>query len=497
MKKIILLFVCSLPILTTAQNNMNTTPQQYDILKQSGQLDLTKQYIFTGTANNLKKIKPSVKALSNRAPSSICSCIIPLDSTFSVVPFATGVAPDYRNDDGSSPLMTLPFNFSLYGTNYNSLYINNNGNISFGSSYSSFSSTGFPDANYIMIAPFWGDIDTRNVATGLVYYKITPTSMIVKWENVGYYNSYSDKLNTFQLILTDGLDTLLPQGKNVAFCYGDMQWTTGDASAGINGFGGTPATVGVNKGNGIDFFQVGRFDSAGVAFDGPYGAPDKVDWLDNQGIYFNTYAVGNIPPVIINNNICDTIDVYTGDTTRTPHYNFAQFTLGACTPETNQLVNATITCSNPAALTYTESINTATYKQYDCTFLADGLLPGLYYVTILASDNGTPAQQTSKTIVIRNNYDAALVTGIIAKTEALSINIFPNPAIDNIIVKHGFDPHSNPLLTLTDVLGNNVLKTTLNNQEQAIDILSLTKGIYFATITSSEGKSKTIKIIRK
>ena len=61
-------------------------------------------------------------------------------------------------------------------------------------------------------------------------------------------------------------------------------------------------------------------------------------------------------------------------------------------------------------------MNTPTYKQFDCNFLADGLSPGLYYVTILASDNGTPAQQTSRTIVIRNNYDAALVTGITEKT---------------------------------------------------------------------------------
>ncbi len=497
MKKLLLLFVCSITILASAQNTVNITPQQYDILKKSGQLDLTKHYVFTGTATDLKKIKPSVKALSNRTPSSICSCLIPLDSSFSVVPFAGYIAPEYRNDDASSDPITLPFSFNLYGNTYNSLYINNNGNISFLAPYMTFTANPFPDSSYNMIAPFWGDVDTRDSASGLVYYKITATSMIVKWENVGYFANHSDKLNSFQLIITDGTDPLLPAGTNVSFCYGDMQWTTGDASMGAGGFGGAPATVGVNQGNGVDYFQVGTFDSTGVAFDGPYGATDKVDWLDNQGMYFNTAVTGNIPPVIINNNICDTIDVYTGDTTRTPNYNFAQFTIGASTPEINQTVTATVSCSNAAAFTFTQTMNTPTYKQFDCNFSAVGLAPGLYYVTIDASDNGIPAQQASRTIVIRNNYDANAVSGIIEKTEALSINVYPNPAIDNIIVKHGFSNHSNPLLTLTDVLGNNVLKTNLSNQEQAIDISNLTKGIYFATITSSEGKSKTIKIIRK
>ena len=52
--------------------------------------------------------------------------------------------------------------------------------------------------------------------------------------------------NTFQLIISDGTDTIIPANNNIAFCYGDMQWTTGAASSGIGGFGGTAATVGAN-----------------------------------------------------------------------------------------------------------------------------------------------------------------------------------------------------------------------------------------------------------
>ena len=44
----------------------------------------------------------------------------------------------------------------------------------------------------------------------------------------------------------------------VIFLYanGEIQWTTGDASGGTNGFGGTAAQVGFNAGDGIRFASV-------------------------------------------------------------------------------------------------------------------------------------------------------------------------------------------------------------------------------------------------
>ena len=44
----------------------------------------------------------------------------------------------------------------------------------------------------------------------------------------------------------------------VIFLYadGEIQWTTGDASGGTDGFGGTPAHVGFNAGDGIRFASV-------------------------------------------------------------------------------------------------------------------------------------------------------------------------------------------------------------------------------------------------
>ena len=44
----------------------------------------------------------------------------------------------------------------------------------------------------------------------------------------------------------------------VIFLYadGEIQWTTGEASGGVNGLGGTPAQVGFNAGDGINYAAV-------------------------------------------------------------------------------------------------------------------------------------------------------------------------------------------------------------------------------------------------
>ncbi len=61
------------------------------------------------------------------------------------------------------------------------------------------------------------------------------------------------QIATFQCVLmTDGTVSY------VKFLYadGEIQWTTGDASGGTDGFGGTPAQVGFDAGDGERFFSV-------------------------------------------------------------------------------------------------------------------------------------------------------------------------------------------------------------------------------------------------
>jgi hypothetical protein len=89
------------------------------------------------------------------------------------------------NDDVSFELV-LPFDFKLYGATYaagTSIYLNNNGNLSFDNAISSFTASMFP-INAPMIAPFWADVDTRGA--GEVWYKFFPdeNKLAVIWEKV-------------------------------------------------------------------------------------------------------------------------------------------------------------------------------------------------------------------------------------------------------------------------------------------------------------------------
>ena len=154
----------------------------------------------------------------------------------------------------------------------------------------------------------------------------------------------TDKVNTFQLIITDGTDPIVPNGANVSFCYKDMQWTTGSASGGVNGFGGTPASVGANQGNGIDYIQFGRFDQPGTAYDGPFGLNDGVSFLDDQYFSFSTdITTANVPPVISGQSVCDSLILCVGQP--------ALFEMVFLSPEPNQIT--TPTAFAPTCLLYT------------------------------------------------------------------------------------------------------------------------------------------------
>ena len=75
------------------------------------------------------------------------------------------------------------------------------------------------------------------------------------WLNVGYFNIHDDLRMSFQMILTNALDC--GSGDfDVEFRYNRCEWTTGDASDGVGGFGGTPAQAGFDAGNGVDFVEI-------------------------------------------------------------------------------------------------------------------------------------------------------------------------------------------------------------------------------------------------
>ena len=163
------------------------------------------------------------------------------------------------NDDGSTGQIDITTVFgseglNFFGHTYTSLYVNNNGNITFNAPNGAFTperiDAGF---NNPIIAPFWGDVDTRGGTlpngSNLVYYDLDTTNHVftVTWDDVGYYSMHSSSPDAFQLQLIGTGDGNF----DIVFRYEHINWTTGDASRGHGGLGGDVARAGYSAGDGI------------------------------------------------------------------------------------------------------------------------------------------------------------------------------------------------------------------------------------------------------
>ena len=343
--------------------------------------------------------------------------LIPLDDSFQLAMEG--------NDDYYTSVIQLPFAFDFYGTTYTEFYINNNGNVSFGNPYSTYTSYGFPVNGFPMLAPFWADVDTRS--GGQVFYKMESNRVTVIWNAVGYFSNHTDKLNTFELVFTNGWDPVVGLGYNVAFSYGDMQWTTGDASGGQNGFGGVPATVGLNKGDGIYYGLIGRFDHEGIDYYGPGGAPSGVSYLDNQLFRF-TAIQGNFLPPVFGNLPVETVNIQEGES--------IQLHINASSPSPGNTVYAEVQSDFTAGF-YADIISgNPCYINLTINGLRNNV--GLHTITITAIDNGTPSLST---------------------VASFSVRIIPRLG-DFLIVTN----HNSPSINIVDVATNEVFGPFLQGQ---------------------------------
>lgn len=136
-----------------------------------------------------------------------------------------------RNDDGFSGPINFGYTFSFFGANYTSFYANNNGNISFTGGNSGYIPSGPIGASIPTISIWFGDVDTRNASSGVLHIRQdTLNQTILTWDNVGYFNSHGDLLNTFQMVIR-GPDYDVPDGEGtIGFFWLAMPWEDTDTS---------------------------------------------------------------------------------------------------------------------------------------------------------------------------------------------------------------------------------------------------------------------------
>ena len=205
------------------------------------------------------------------------------------------------NDDGSTGLVPIGFTIDFFGSSYNSLYINNNGNVTFDGVQSTYTPYDLLSTNQRIIAPFFGDVDTRGAGSGIVTYGSSVGNVNghaafgVNWINVGYYDQNTDLLNQFQLVLIDRSD-IAPGDFDFEFNFNQVQWETGDASDGINGLGGFSARSGWSDG------VTHSYEIPGAAIPGSYLDSNLSTGLihndyntDVAGRYLFSVRNGNVP----------------------------------------------------------------------------------------------------------------------------------------------------------------------------------------------------------
>jgi hypothetical protein len=202
--------------------------------------------------------------------------VLCLSACLSSLSFGAAIVPgfdttsDGRNDDGTwtapsgctnpsdggtcaGTLVPVGFDLNFFGVNFNSTYINTNGNITLDSPLSTFTPFGLTAASRQIIAPFFADVDTRNAASGVVTFGngtfMGFNAFGVNWIDVGYFGEHADKTNSFQLLLVDRSDTGAGNF-DIVFNFDNVEWETGDASGGVGGLGGDSARSGFSNGTG-------------------------------------------------------------------------------------------------------------------------------------------------------------------------------------------------------------------------------------------------------
>lgn len=150
--------------------------------------------------------------------------------------------------------------------------MNNNGNVTFDNSLSTYTPFNLSTTSREIIAPFFADVDTRSAGDPVTYGTGIfegRSTFGANWRNVDYYSSSASHTNrnSFQLLLVDRSD-VSPGDFDIVFNYDQIEWEAGGASGGnSSGLGGSAARAGYSNGTGLPGTQ---YELPGSAINGAF-----------------------------------------------------------------------------------------------------------------------------------------------------------------------------------------------------------------------------------
>jgi len=189
----------------------------------------------------------AILTLSTSCPSILAPGLLP---GFEV----TGLPPS--NDNPSTNVSTC-FKFCFCGTNYASVWVNNDGNVTLDRMFGTRHRLGLDLHSFepsvplinlprVIFARFWADIDTTtNSGSGTVKWGCNCVSVngtnrqafAVTWRDVGYFpdiGERSDKANSFQMLIIERSDRG-PGAFDLQYRYKHIKWDTASSCSGTKG----------------------------------------------------------------------------------------------------------------------------------------------------------------------------------------------------------------------------------------------------------------------
>ncbi len=349
---------------------------------------------------------------------------IPYSSTIFDTAAASGIAlTTAGGSNNSSESITLPFNFSFYGTTYSSLYVCANGYVSPTSTCTS-SNTTFSSSTQGMMGPFWDDLDMSG-SSSFVYEYTSGSSpnriLTIAFVAADRHDRLGEGNVTFAVQLYETSNLIVYQYKDVVF--------GGDNASDYDY--GRSATVGIDEGATSGYYTQLSYNSnsyltnsLAVAFsttrapiaeaNGPYTA--------NEGVATTISASGSV-------GLFGSITDYAFDCTSDGTYDSSGTSASAsCTYPDNGTYTATVRVTNSTGVTSTDTA-TVTVANVAPVPTAANVLSGYYssgtstvgsltYYTVYVYE-GTSVSQTASasdvaadTVTIHYDWgDGTLSTG--------------------------------------------------------------------------------------
>lgn len=327
------------------------------------------------------------------------SCFIESDSTFTKinntpVPGGFNWSSSIPDDTWCGPI-PLPFDFYHYTDTFHQVYINTNGTLSFSGSSPTYLNQVVPYSP--VITPFRSDLFVPvNNPESYVSFKIMPNYMIINWNNIMPYGPAGQNPQSFQVIISNGTDSLLPFDYNISIRYKDMFWTTGGGNSippsctynGINyssgdAFCGTGATVAVSGGqDSSTYFEIGRFDHPGYDYNSPLST-SGVDWLDNRTFFVNSRCnnIEEQPIAFALQQYCvDTVRMCLDDTMHADWF--------FIDPSYTNPLNSQATLLSGTGLS-SQNVSLGTASSLEIDFLSSSQNTGLNFISISAYRGGS------------------------------------------------------------------------------------------------------------